>query len=94
VTSLVKYSNSVVDVLSCFTKVCNNLYFSSCYCCNCHLSVLVWYWYFDEFDSFCSYFLCFRDNFCFLFQITSEWRDIDFADADICLLGVTKITDV
>ena len=27
-------------------------------------------------------------------QITSEWRDIDFADADISLLGVNKITDV
>ena len=26
--------------------------------------------------------------------MTSEWRDIDFADADISLLGVTKITDV
>jgi len=26
--------------------------------------------------------------------MTSEWREIDFADADICLLGVTKITDV
>jgi len=27
-------------------------------------------------------------------QMTSEWREIDFADADISLLGVTKITDV
>jgi len=26
--------------------------------------------------------------------MTSEWREIDFADADISLLGVTKITDV
>jgi len=26
VTSLVKYSNSVVDVLSCFTKVCISVY--------------------------------------------------------------------
>ena len=27
-------------------------------------------------------------------QITSEWRQIGFADPDIALLGVTKITDV
>ena len=27
-------------------------------------------------------------------QMTSEWRQIDFSDADICLLGVTKIADV
>ena len=26
--------------------------------------------------------------------MTSEWREIDFADADISLLGVMKITDV
>jgi len=32
-------------------------------------------------------------NIC-LIQMTSEWREIDFADADISLLGVTKITDV
>ncbi|ELT89549.1 hypothetical protein CAPTEDRAFT_192792 [Capitella teleta] len=45
VTSLVKYSNSSVDILSCFAK------------------------------------------------ITTEWRQIDFSDADIASLGVTKITD-
>ena len=45
-TSLLKYSNSSVDVLTCFSK------------------------------------------------ITSEWRHIDIADADILLMGVTKITDV
>jgi len=27
-------------------------------------------------------------------QMTSEWREIDFADADISLLGVMKIADV
>lgn len=26
--------------------------------------------------------------------MTTEWREIDFADTDIALLGVTKITDV
>ena len=46
VTSLVKYSNSSVDVLSNFSK------------------------------------------------ITFEWRQINFLDADIGVLGVTKITDV
>lgn len=45
VTSLVKHSNSSVDVLSCFATM------------------------------------------------TTEWREIDFADTDIALLGVTKITD-
>ena len=46
VTSLVKHSNSSVDVLSCFSK------------------------------------------------IISEWMEIDFTDADIAVLGCTKITDV
>ena len=26
--------------------------------------------------------------------MTTEWRQIDFCDADIAVLGVTKITDV
>jgi len=30
----------------------------------------------------------------YVVQMTSEWREIDFADADISLLGVMKITDV
>ena len=36
----------------------------------------------------------FKDFVIFVVQMTSEWREIDFADADISLLGVTKITDV
>ena len=32
---------------------------------------------------------------CVLFgQITEEWREIKFCDADCVLMGVTKLTDV
>ncbi len=36
----------------------------------------------------------FHDVTYIFFQMTAEWRQIDFGSSDICLLGVTKITDV
>lgn len=76
VTTLVKYSNSSVDILSCFEKVGHILHWSKRHCVSLlnPLEILAY--------------------FSLGHQITAEWRQIDFNDADIAILGVTKITDV
>lgn len=87
VTSLVKYSESSVLVKSTFAKVKKK------YISLLQLS-LVFFIFICWLNVYVAYSFCLITNFLSVYQITKEWCDIDFNDANIALLGVTKITDV